>query len=207
MILYLNCADVFRKENVSSVSDYGAGIGQYAVELKRAMPNLMYYGYDGAGDVETYTLGLLYWFDLTQPLNNPVTDWVMSLEVGEHIPSKYEGMFVRNLHMHNCKGIILSWGVIGQKGVNHINNHSNEYVSSIFDELGYKRDADLETLLRREDKDHRWFQKSVMVFRRKKPVCLMLSSVILPEANKSNKIVLKESNPQSSLMARDALTR
>ena len=171
MILYLNCADVFRKENVSSVSDYGAGIGQYAVELKRAMPNLMYYGYDGAGDVETYTLGLLYWFDLTQPLNNPVTDWVMSLEVGEHIPSKYEGMFVRNLHMHNCKGIILSWGVIGQKGVNHINNHSNEYVSSIFDELGYKRDADLETLLRCEDKDHRWFQKSVMVFRRKKPVC------------------------------------
>lgn len=158
-------------ENVTSISDYGAGVGQYGAELKTQMPQLVYYGYDGAGDVEAYTSGFLQWFDLTQPLNNPVTDWVLSLEVGEHIPSKYEGMFIRNLHRHNCRGVILSWGILGQRGHDHINNHSNDYVSAVFVELGYMRDSVLETLMRREEGNHRWFQKSVMVFRREQPVC------------------------------------
>jgi hypothetical protein len=165
------CSDLFKKENVKSISDYGAGVGQYGAQFKKAMPELLYYGYDGAGDVEAYTSGFLRWFDLTKPLNNPVTDWVMSLEVGEHIPSKYEGVLVRNLHRHNCKGIILSWSAIGQRGLNHINNHSNGYVSTIFEELGYQRDSDLEALLRREEDNYSWFTKSVMVFRRKNPAC------------------------------------
>jgi len=162
---------LFTTENVTSISDYGAGVGQYGAELKTRMPGLVYYGYDGAGDVEAYTSGLLRWFDLTQPLNNPVTDWVLSLEVGEHIPSKYEGMFIRNLHRHNCKGIILSWGILGQEGLNHINNHSNDYLSAVFVELGYVRDSELETLLRRKEGNYGWFEKSVMVFRREQPVC------------------------------------
>eukprot|EP00985_Skeletonema_marinoi_P004395 scaffold1921_cov140-Skeletonema_marinoi.AAC.3 len=162
---------LFTTENVTSVSDYGAGVGQYGAELKTRMPRLVYYGYDGAGDVEAYTSGFLRWFDLTQPLNNPVTDWVLSLEVGEHIPSKYEGMFIRNLHRHNCKGIILSWGILGQTGHNHINNHSNDYLNAVFVELGYMRDSELETLLRRKEGNYRWFEKSVMVFRREQPVC------------------------------------
>ena len=41
---------------------------------------------------------------------NYESDWVLSLEVGEHVPSRYEDMYLRNLHAHNCKGIILSWG-------------------------------------------------------------------------------------------------
>jgi hypothetical protein len=162
---------LFTTENVTSISDYGAGVGQYGAELMAQMPQLVYYGYDGAGDVEAYTSGLLRWFDLTQPINNPVTDWVLSLEVGEHIPSKYEGMFIRNLHRHNCKGIILSWGILGQAGHNHINNHSNDYLNAVFVELGYVRDSELETLLRRKEGNYWWFAKSAMVFRREQPVC------------------------------------
>jgi len=158
-------------ENVTSISDYGAGVGQYGAELKTKMPRLVYYGYDGAGDVEAYTSGLVSWFDLTQPLNNPVTDWVLSLEVGEHIPSKYEGMFIRNLHRHNCRGVILSWGILGQGGHNHINNHSNDYLSAVFVELGYVRDLEMETLLRRKEENYDWFTKSVMVFRCEQPAC------------------------------------
>jgi hypothetical protein len=163
--------DFFRDENVTSVSDYGAGVGQYGVEFKKLMPKLLYRGYDGAGDIEAYTSGFLRWFDLTQPLHKPVTDWVMSLEVGEHIPSKYEGVLIRNLHRHNCRGIILSWGILGQGGLNHINNHSNEYLTEVFVKLGYKRDSALETLLRRKEDNYGWFEKSVMVFRREDPVC------------------------------------
>jgi hypothetical protein len=95
----------------------------------------------------------------------------MSLEVGEHIPSKYEGVLIRNLHRHNCRGIILSWGILGQGGLNHINNHSNEYLTEVFVKLGYARDLALETLLRRKEDNYGWFEKSVMVFRREDPVC------------------------------------
>jgi hypothetical protein len=50
----------FRVENIRSISDYGAGVGQYGIEFKTKMPQLVYHGYDGAGDIESYTSGLLH---------------------------------------------------------------------------------------------------------------------------------------------------
>ena len=35
-------------------------------------------------------------------------DWVISLEVGEHIPEQYEGTFLENLVKHACKGEVKS---------------------------------------------------------------------------------------------------
>ena len=132
---------------------------------------MVYYGYDGAGNIEAYTSGFLTHADLTQPLNLPVTEWVLSLEVGEHVSSKYEGMLIRNLHRHNCKGIILSWGILGQLGNQHMNNHSNDYVAQIFNELDYERDLEKEKEFRMHNKNYSWFKKSIMVFRRKTPTC------------------------------------
>jgi hypothetical protein len=163
--------EFFMAEKISSVSDFGAGVGQYAWALKKRMPNLLYYGYDGAGDVVDFTNGLLKYADLTKPLELPVTEWVLSTEVGEHIPSKFEGMYLRNLHRHNCMGIIMSWGVLGQGGSNHINLHSNAYVSRVMTELGYFRDTAVETKLRNPDLNYWWFTKSCLVFRRNNPTC------------------------------------
>ena len=59
-------------------------------------------GYDGAGDAPILTQSFLEFSDLSIPLNLPVTNWVMSFEVGGHIPSHLEGMMIRNLHAHNC---------------------------------------------------------------------------------------------------------
>ena len=105
--------------------------------------------------------------DLTLPLQLPVTEWVMSFEVGD-IASQFESVFVRNLHRHNCKGVILSWGVLGQ-GENHINCHSYEYVVEIF---GYYRDVQLEKEFRKPEGNRSWFVKSVIVLRRKEVVCI-----------------------------------
>lgn len=163
--------ELFRAEGVISVSDFGAGVGQYGVYLKSHIPGLIYQAYDGAGDIESYTNGFVKYSDFTQPLDLPVTEWVLSLEVGEHIPSKYEGIFIRNLHHHNCKGLILSWGVLGQGGFNHINLHSNTYVTNIFHSLGYLRDFELEAKLRNPEGNHWWFVKSAMAFRRRHVTC------------------------------------
>ena len=164
--------DLFQKEKVKSVTDFGAGCGQLgAFIVPKLNSSFVYHGYDGAGDIEEFTNGFLKFADLTLPLNLPKTDWVVSLEVGEHIPSHLEGVFIRNLHRHNCRGILLSWGILGQNGENHINNHRNDYVANIFHELGYVRDTQLETELRKKNKNFIWFRKSAMAFRRIKPVC------------------------------------
>ena len=171
-------ASMIQEENITSISDFGAGIGQYkAAMLKRrdkdaSLSSLKEFNaYDGAGNVHEYTKGFLRFFDLTLPLSLPRTDWVLSFEVGEHVPSAFEGMVIRNLHYHNCRGIILSWAILGQHGHAHINNHSNEYIIAIFEQLGYRFDAEASAKFRNDDGNYKWFVKSLMVFRRHENVC------------------------------------
>ena len=54
------------------------------------MLQLVYHGYDGAGGIKSYTSGFVTYLDSTQPLDLPVTEWDISLEVGKHIPSKFK---------------------------------------------------------------------------------------------------------------------
>ena len=118
--------------------DFGAGVGQYGHALLSQEPQLNYRGYDGAGGVETFTRGFLRYVDLTVQLSLPRADWVLSLEVGEHLNRSTEQAFVHNLHAHNCKGVLLSWAMLGMQGHGHINNHSPQYVRSLFLDLGYR---------------------------------------------------------------------
>mmetsp|Transcript_1728 Transcript_1728/g.3791 ORF Transcript_1728/g.3791 Transcript_1728/m.3791 type:complete len:339 (-) Transcript_1728:4749-5765(-) len=156
----------FSRENTTSVNDFGAGIAQYKAAITSALPHIEYRAYDGAGNGEEYTSGMMQYADLTIPLDLPVADWVISLEVGEHIPSKYEGMLLRNIHRHNSKGVILSWAVLGQKGHSHINDHSNEYIVRTFVGMGYIHDIELSNRLRNGTDNYMWFTKSIMVFRK-----------------------------------------
>mmetsp|Transcript_37655 Transcript_37655/g.76851 ORF Transcript_37655/g.76851 Transcript_37655/m.76851 type:complete len:347 (-) Transcript_37655:35-1075(-) len=164
-------SDLVTREGVASVNDFGAGIGQYKAEMLAEFPGLEYRAYDGAGNVEEYTRGFVSYFDMTLPLELPKADWVLSLEVGEHVPTRYEGMVIRNMHHHNCKGVILSWGVPLQIGHGHINLHSNDYITDTFEQLGYTRDNETEEEFRQQDGNYWWFEKSLMVFRRKSSVC------------------------------------
>ena len=77
--------------------------------------------YRAYGNVESYTNGSLRFADLSVPLALPRSDWVVSLEVGEHILWRYEAFFLCNLHYH---GVILSWASLGQTGY----YHSNQYI-------------------------------------------------------------------------------
>ena len=174
----IELANMIQEEKITSISDFGAGIGQYKAALltkRDTEGNLTslkeYNAYDGAGNVEEYTKGFLKFFDLTLPLAMPRTDWVMSLEVGEHVPSGHEGMVVRNLHYHNCRGIIVSWAAVGQQGHAHINNHSNQYVIALFEQLGYRHDEEMSAKFRNADGNYRWLTQTVMVFRRLQNAC------------------------------------
>jgi len=132
-----------------SILDIGAGVGQYGHALLALDPAHRYSGVDGAGNVERLTNGFLRWANLASPeLSLPRADWVMSLEVGEHVPHAVEQHFVRNLHAHNCVGIVLSWSHPPYGGCGHVNNHHTPYIVALFAELGYVYDADASRLLR-----------------------------------------------------------
>lgn len=70
------------KSPTPSLSDFGAGVGQYGRALLARDPSFPWRGFDAAGDVVAFTDGFVDFIDLTLPsLSLPVTDWVMSLEV------------------------------------------------------------------------------------------------------------------------------
>lgn len=173
-----------------SVTDFGAGIGIYGKALHAQVPNLRYFGYDGAGNVEEITAGNVSFADLSIPLSLPRTEWVLSLEMGEHVPHRFEHMVVRNLHAHNCRGLLLSWGRADQPGHGHVNGHSHTYVRTLFEQLGYQHNELLRQKLRynmtvldkanRTHKGaaahidfrraHRWIRPNLMVLERIQPV-------------------------------------
>ena len=153
-----------------TVNDFGAGVGQYGHALLNADQAFGYLGYDGAADVEQFTNGFIRWFDLTSPLSLPKADWVLSLEVGEHIPSSLEAVMIRNLHVHNCLGIILSWASPGQVGDWHINTHRQTYLLDVFRELGYHLNDPCTKHLRASSRTP-WLKKNLMVLERNEAAC------------------------------------
>ena len=159
-------------EEIMSISDFGAGIGNLGVELKNKLPGLFIYrGFDGAPDVEEFTYGFIKYVDLTVPINVPKSEWAISINVGEHVPSTSEGLFIRNLHANNCKGIVLSWQTPEQEGIGHINLHTNFYLIDRFEKLGYIFDEQTTRSLKRVMHPESPYQMSLLIFRRSVPIC------------------------------------
>ena len=151
-----------------TIVDLAAGVGQYGHELIARDPSMQgrYLAFDGARNVEGYTRGFVRFADLSVPQPSlPVADWVLCLEAGEHIPVRAEHILLANIHASNRKGIILSWGVLGQFGHLHVNNHSPSYIIQRFTSLGYRWDAEMSQTIR-DNSSYPWFRKSVYVFRR-----------------------------------------
>ena len=98
--LLLNEIPTLALDRPQSINDFGAGVGQYGHALRAINKSIIWRGYDGAGNVEEYTDGFVRFFDLTMPLSLPKADWILSLDVGEHLPPKWEFMYLRNLHAH-----------------------------------------------------------------------------------------------------------
>ena len=155
----------FKKtENVKSVVDFGCGMGNYVKTFQQQNINAV--GFDGNPNTCELTNNLCKVLDLSVPIQfNDKFDWVMSLEVGEHLPPQFEDIFINNLHNNNKYGIILSWAVKGQGGKGHFNEQNNDYIKSKICKLGYVNDITSENKLR-TDSTLRWFKNTIMVFRK-----------------------------------------
>jgi 2-polyprenyl-3-methyl-5-hydroxy-6-metoxy-1,4-benzoquinol methylase len=147
------------------VVDLGCGSGKYVQSLRNR--GIDCDGYDGNARIEEFTGGVCKAWDLTVPKTLPKKyDWVLSLEVAEHIPREHEATYIQNLHNNNTKGIVLSWADIGQNGDGHVNCRRGEYVRRVFEKLGYGADTK-QTEILRLCASLGWFKKNIIVFRKK----------------------------------------
>lgn len=156
--------DFFAGEEAESVVDFGCGTGEYIQALHQA--GLRCDGFDGNPDTPTLTDGLAQVIDLTAPFDlGEQYDWVISLEVGEHIPEKFETIYIENLIRHARNGIVLTWAPVGQTGPGHCNCKNNDYVKDRLMSYGFESDDAAEKFLRQRCGIH-WFCNTLMVFRR-----------------------------------------
>ena len=154
----------FKGEQVKNVVDLGCGMGNYVKDFRTAGINTT--GYDGNPKTPELSKNTCSVLDISVPIKFELPyDWVMSLEVGEHIPGEFEDIFIQNLHNNNVRGILLSWAIEGQGGYGHVNCRNNDYIKTKICKLGYTNDIEIENAMRSAS-SLLWFKNTIMVFRR-----------------------------------------
>ena len=87
--LGISLTKFFKGENVKSLVDFGCGMGNYVKTFQENDINAI--GFDGNPNTPELTHNLCKVLDLSVPTKfDEKYDWVMSLEVGEHLPKKFE---------------------------------------------------------------------------------------------------------------------
>uniref|UniRef100_A0A7S0FPU6 Apple domain-containing protein n=1 Tax=Pyrodinium bahamense TaxID=73915 RepID=A0A7S0FPU6_9DINO len=131
------------------VADFGAGSGHYASWLNDT-GLITAHAFDGSPDIELVTKGTVQSADLGRPLTLwRKFDWVLCLEVAEHIPPDLTGLFLRNLDEHTGEGLVLSWARPGLQGLGSTNPQSEAEVLSLLSlHTGLHLDHDLTAQVR-----------------------------------------------------------
>ena len=150
-------------EKAETVVDMGCGIGEY---VRRFKNHFKCDGFDGNPHTRELTNNICNVLDLSEPVNiNNSYDWVVSLEVGEHIPKKFEDFFIDNITKCCTNGLIISWAIPGQGGKGHVNEKKNDYIIQRITSKGF-------TYLPEKSKNLRnasqlwWFKNTIMVFKK-----------------------------------------
>jgi cyclopropane fatty-acyl-phospholipid synthase-like methyltransferase len=159
----------------ATVADFGCGKGDYVRFLRQQ--DILADGYDGNPHTPIMSNGTCTVLDLSYPVNLRPYTWVLSLEVGEHIPAAYEQTFLMNMHTHALEGVVISWAIPGQPGRGHVNLHENAYIKQWFASMGYLNDGATEEFLRSVTACY-WLKETIMVFRRRSsPISLACHSI------------------------------
>ena len=154
----------FQAENANQVVDFGCGMGDYQKIFLQNGLNAE--AFDGNPDTPFLTEGRAGVQDLSLPFDlGKRFDWVMSLEVGEHLPKEFECIFVENLIRHAQNGLVLSWAIPGQGGYGHFNEQNNAYIKDLLASYGWYNDIASENRLRKKASLW-WFKNTIMVFRK-----------------------------------------
>lgn len=155
--------NLMTSKKCSNMYDFGCGHGKYVKFLSTRGIDIK--GFDGNPFTKEIAGDEFEILDLSSPFTLPPVDWVLCLEVGEHIPKEFESTLIDNIVNHASVGIILSWGIPDQGGFGHVNCVTNEYVIDIFNSKGFTVMTETQNLLRWSANSD-WFKNTIMVFER-----------------------------------------
>jgi len=150
------------KLNIKKSYDFGCGPGMYVNNFRKN--GIEAVGYDG--NPITSTIPNCNIQDLTSNFTlNPV-DFLLCLEVCEHVPKQFENALLKNIDKHvNPRGtLVLSWALVGQSGFGHVNCQNNDYVISKFQSMGYTYNHTESLELRKNVSNAWWFRNTTLVF-------------------------------------------
>ena len=155
--------------SVNYFTSYRPGVYEsciYKLKLDELKQVILYDAFDGAPYVELTTNNRVSYIDLSVPIYHlNVYDWIISLEVAEHIPAQFESIYINNLVKHAKEGIILSWAKEGQGGHSHVNNKNADYVINLMKSKNFSHDLQSSNNLKLKS-SLPWFKDNINVFRR-----------------------------------------
>ena len=148
---------------VTKSYDFGCGPGRYTAAFRVA--GIETTGFDG--NPITVSIPNCKVLDLTSDFNLEPVNFLLSLEVCEHVPKQFEEKLVSNIDKTVKPGgtLVLSWAIVGQGGFGHVNCQNNPYVINLFTSLGYTYDSANSNILRKSSSLW-WFRNTIMVFKK-----------------------------------------
>lgn len=159
---------------IETIFDFGSGKGAYC----RYFEDRGFYtviGIEGTklSDLEnsdTRIIDLSQQFIITRAGQVPEKPgYVISIEVGEHIPKEYEEIYINNIVNHAAKNhiIVISWAHEGQAGDGHVNCQPDWYVIKAFERKGCKFEPELTVSVRKTPEGHvAYLKENLFIFRK-----------------------------------------
>jgi SAM-dependent methyltransferase len=153
---------IAKQRKITKSYDFGCGPGNYVRNFRQN--GIEAFGYDG--NPVTSKLPWCSVQDLTADFQLDPVDFLLCLEVCEHVPKEFEEKLLKTIDRHVNPGgmLILSWAVVGQGGLGHVNCQNNDYVISKFQSMGYSYNMTHSIHLRNNASNAWWFRNTTMVF-------------------------------------------
>ena len=164
----------FLNKKVASFGDGPGDFKKYIDDTKRVKE---YVAYDGAPYASNTSEGRVKFLDLSAPQYGlPLYDWIISLEVAEHIPRQFESIYIDNIVRHANEGVVISWAPPGQVGLSHVNNQPFSYVKDILSKHGFTHNVEVSKDLQNSATFH-WLKSNSNIFERSTDSPLYLEDI------------------------------
>lgn len=187
--------DMLSPVRISSVVDFGCGVGGWLNQFQKVNPDINVLGLDfGNPDRTQLQISLNDYkkADLSKKIClDKKFDLCISLEVAEHINSESADIFLDNLCRH-ADFILFSAAIPGQGGTEHVNEQPLSYWVKKFKKRGYKLYDIIRPAFWGDKNIDVWYRQNTVLFIkndaavgecrfRKEPIYYMIMDIAHPE--------------------------
>jgi len=148
-----------------TIGDFGANVGHDSMWLNET-GLVESFAFDGIPGVERLSGGRVKEVQLAVPMDlGRSFDWIMCLEVGEHMPKGSEDTLLENIARHARLGAIISWATPDFPSPHHPNTLSVAESTRLVHRHGFTQDVPL-TLGLRAAAEIEWLKQTAAVYRK-----------------------------------------